>query len=154
MVLGPLARGDVPGVCARACAALEAAPGAPLVCEAGGLGRPDLVTVDVLARLRLAARRHGRAYRIRDAPPALTDMVGFLGLDRAIPAGGEPGEADRRRSAVPPGPEASGRAAGDDARASPRGSLLGDRLQPVREPEQREQLLGVEEGVHADDAPV
>ncbi|MGR7003523.1 hypothetical protein ACU686_45370 [Yinghuangia aomiensis] len=49
VVLGPLAREDAPGVCARAGAALEAAPGALLVCEAGGLGRPDLVTVDVLA---------------------------------------------------------------------------------------------------------
>lgn len=140
VAIGPLARGDVAGVCARVRAVLERAPGAPLVCDVGAVVRPDLVTVDVLARLRLAAKRYGRAYRIRDAPPALRDMLALLGLERAVPTD-DPGEP------AGPGPA-------DRARASPRGGLLGNRLQPVREPEQREQLLGVEEGVHADDAPL
>lgn len=135
VAIGPLARGEVAGVCARVRAVLEGAPGAPLVCDVSAVVRPDLVTVDVLARLRLAAKRYGRAYRIRDAPPALGDMLGLLGLERAVPVD-DPGEpADR-------------------ARASPGGAVLRDRLQPVREAEQREQLLGVEEGVHADDAPL
>ena len=61
-----------------------------------------LFAVDVLARLRLSARRHGLDLRIT-APPELCELVAFLGLEDAL------------------------------------------RLEPRRQPEQREEPLGVEE---------
>lgn len=61
-----------------------------------------LFAVDVLARLRLTARRHGLDLRIT-ASPELCELVSFLGLEEAL------------------------------------------RLEPRRQPEQREEPLGFEE---------
>ena len=43
-------------------------------------GRPDLAAVDELARLALAARRLGCVLRLRDADPALLDLLALVGL--------------------------------------------------------------------------
>ena len=54
----------------------------------------DAVTVDALARLQLAAQRHGCEVRLRNASPALLDLVELMGLtdvlgeDRFPHAGG------------------------------------------------------------------
>lgn len=40
----------------------------------------DLVTVEALARLQLAARRHGCTLRLRNAPAELTELLVILGL--------------------------------------------------------------------------
>ena len=42
--------------------------------------RADAVVVDALARLQLAARRRGCRVRLRNASPALIDLVAFMGL--------------------------------------------------------------------------
>ena len=45
----------------------------------------DAVTVDALARLQLAARRHGCQVRLRGASDALRDLVAFMGLQNVLP---------------------------------------------------------------------
>jgi gamma-glutamyl:cysteine ligase YbdK (ATP-grasp superfamily) len=55
----------------------------------------DLGTVDVLARLRLAARRSGLELRVRDAPADLQELIAFVGLAEVL--GLEPrGQAEER----------------------------------------------------------
>jgi hypothetical protein len=46
---------------------------------------PDAVTVEALARLQLAARRHGCRVRLRNASPGLRDLVAFMGLRDVLP---------------------------------------------------------------------
>lgn len=122
--IGAVARGELAELCARADELLARAQGARLECRVGAGVAADLVLVDALARLRLVARRRGRAYRIRDAPPALRDLLGLIGLRGAVPVG-------------------------EDAEALP----VRSGLQARREAEEREQVLGVQEGVEPDDPP-
>ena len=56
----------------------------PLVCDVSTLGSADAETIDLLARLQLAARRHGRTLRLLDASPALVDLIAFAGLDAVL----------------------------------------------------------------------
>lgn len=76
---GPIARDDLPGLYRRVCAVLSRAPGALLCCEVQGVA-PDAVTVDALARLALAARRHEVQLRLRGASAELLELVAFMGL--------------------------------------------------------------------------
>jgi hypothetical protein len=56
---------------------------------------PDVVTVDALARLQLAACRAGRRVRLRGTSEDLLDLITFCGLSDAL--GVEPrGEAEQR----------------------------------------------------------
>jgi len=48
--------------------------------------RSDLVTVQKLARLRLAARRTGYRLVYVNAKPELADLMGFLGLEKVLAA--------------------------------------------------------------------
>jgi hypothetical protein len=48
--------------------------------------RADLVTVQKLARLRLAARRAGYVLVFMNAKPELLDLMGFLGLEKVLAA--------------------------------------------------------------------
>jgi ABC-type transporter Mla MlaB component len=45
----------------------------------------DAVTVDALARLQLAARRHGCQVRLRGASMELRELVAFMGLRDVLP---------------------------------------------------------------------
>ena len=78
-VWGPIARDDLPGLCDRVCALLQAERPAVAVCDCRSVPS-DAVTVDALARLQLAARGHGCQVRLRGASPALRDLVTFMGL--------------------------------------------------------------------------
>jgi ABC-type transporter Mla MlaB component len=49
-----------------------------------GCGRPDLATVDVLARLQLAARRLGCSIGLRDASVELLELLDLVGLGQAL----------------------------------------------------------------------
>lgn len=53
-----------------------------------GLTDPDLTTVDILARLRLAAKRSGAPLRMIDAGPRLVGLLALVGLDES----GRPGD--------------------------------------------------------------
>jgi ABC-type transporter Mla MlaB component len=98
---GPIERSDLPGLCDRVCGLLERS-GSPLaVIDVHGVTN-DAVTVDALARLQLAARRHGCQVRLRNATPELRELVAFMGLTDVLPcdlpASRESARADPRRA--------------------------------------------------------
>ena len=80
---GPIARADLPGLCDRVCALLETNRSGVALCDVGSVD-VDAVTVDALARLQLAARRHGCRVRLRNASSELLDLVAFMGLSDVL----------------------------------------------------------------------
>jgi ABC-type transporter Mla MlaB component len=76
---GPLQRADLPGLFARTCALLEGAGPELLCCELGDI-EADAVAVDALARLALAARRHGARVLIHGASLELRELIALMGL--------------------------------------------------------------------------
>jgi ABC-type transporter Mla MlaB component len=102
VIEGPIARAEIPALCERVRASLEASHPGPVDCDVGTMD-PDAMTVEVMARLQLTARRLGRPVRFTDAPPALQDLVCLLGLDEVLPcraSGLEPsGQAEEREQA-------------------------------------------------------
>jgi hypothetical protein len=82
-VRGPIARGDLPGLCARVCGLFEGSRGSVALCDVAGVPA-DAVTVDALARLQLAARRHGLRVQLRNASPELLELVSFMGLTDVV----------------------------------------------------------------------
>jgi ABC-type transporter Mla MlaB component len=83
-VRGPIAYADLPGLCHRVCALLEGRSAHVALCDVSGV-EPDGVTVDALARLQLAARRHGCQVRLRHASSELLELLAFLGLRDVLP---------------------------------------------------------------------
>jgi ABC-type transporter Mla MlaB component len=83
-ISGPIARDDLPGLCDRVCSLLEGAGAAEALCDVSGV-QADAVTVDALARLQLAARRHGCQVRLRRASDDLRALVAFMGLADVLP---------------------------------------------------------------------
>jgi ABC-type transporter Mla MlaB component len=83
-VAGPIARADLPGLCERVCGLLERSGAEIALCDVSGV-EPDGVTVDALARLQLAARRHGCQVRLRHASTELLELVAFMGLRDVLP---------------------------------------------------------------------
>jgi ABC-type transporter Mla MlaB component len=106
-VAADLTRADIPGLCADLADRLRnGAVGDTVVCDVRAVTRPDVVTVEALARLRLTARRHGRTLVVDGATVRLRTLIDLLGL-----------------------------------------------TEPLGQPEQREEPLGVEEVVDARDPP-
>jgi ABC-type transporter Mla MlaB component len=83
-IWGPITRTDLPGLCERVCALLAESGADLALCDVTGV-EPDAVTVDALARLQLAARRHGCQVRLRHASAALLDLLTFMGLRDVLP---------------------------------------------------------------------
>ena len=81
---GPIARDDLPGLCERVCALLEGSGAAVALCDVAAID-PDAVTVDALARLQLAARRHGGQVRLRNPSEELRELLAFMGLRDVLP---------------------------------------------------------------------
>jgi ABC-type transporter Mla MlaB component len=81
---GPIARDDLPGLYSRVCATLTQAREELLICDVKDVDA-DAVTVDALARLGLAARRHGCQVRLRGANQELRELVDFMGLADVLP---------------------------------------------------------------------
>jgi ABC-type transporter Mla MlaB component len=81
---GPIARPDLPGLCDRVCALLEASRAALALCDVCDVDS-DAVTVDALARLQLAAGRQGCQVRLLGASDELRDLVAFMGLEDVLP---------------------------------------------------------------------
>jgi ABC-type transporter Mla MlaB component len=77
---GPIALRDIPDLCRRARALLERSDAELVVCDVGGLGEPDAVTVEALARVWLTVRRLGCRVRIRHSCRELRELVAFMGL--------------------------------------------------------------------------
>jgi ABC-type transporter Mla MlaB component len=83
-VRGPIARGDLPGLCRRVCRLLSESGAEVVLCDVTGV-LPDAVTVDALVRLQLAARRHGCRVRLQHASSELLELVAFMGLADVLP---------------------------------------------------------------------
>lgn len=85
-IRGPIMRADLPGLCDRVCTHL-ATSGSVVDCDVAGV-EPDAVTVDALARLQLAACRRGCRIVLRNASPALLELVDLIGLTHVLAAPG------------------------------------------------------------------
>ena len=81
---GPIDRSDLPGLCDRVCTLLEVSGAAVAHCDVASVAA-DAVTVDALARLQLAARRHRCQVRLRGASQELLELVAFMGLCDVLP---------------------------------------------------------------------
>jgi anti-anti-sigma regulatory factor len=111
-------RADIPRLCADLAERLRGGcAGGVVLCDVTEVTRPDGVTVETLARLRLTARRHGWELVVHGADARLRQLVGLLGLAEALPESG------------PVLPESG------------------------RQPEEGEQVCGVEEVVDPRDPP-
>ncbi|CAM5435882.1 STAS domain-containing protein [Streptomyces atroolivaceus] len=89
VLTGRITRADVPALCAELEALLSGPSAVAVVdCDVGGVVRPDLALVEVVARLGLVARRAGGVeLRLRNVPAelrALLDLVGLTDVVRNI----------------------------------------------------------------------
>jgi hypothetical protein len=78
---------------------LEVSPdleGRPVLCLDAAEIDANAVTLDVLARLALTARRCGYRIALRDPSPELVDLIEFAGLTQALP------QAPLRSDSIPP----------------------------------------------------
>jgi ABC-type transporter Mla MlaB component len=82
-IWGPIKREDLPGLCDRVCELLERSGAAIALCDVTDVAA-DAVTVDALARLQLAARRHRCHIRLQGASGRLRDLVAFIGLEDVL----------------------------------------------------------------------
>ncbi|MEU8821745.1 STAS domain-containing protein [Actinoplanes sp. NPDC048796] len=55
-----------------------------VVVDVSAVTDPTVITIEALARLKLAARRHGRELRVRGARPRLTELASLLGLEGVL----------------------------------------------------------------------
>ena len=82
---GPITRGDLPGLCDRVCKLLAGNDAEVVICNVSGV-QVDAVTVDALARLQLAARRHRCRIRLcGSTSPELLALVELMGLTDVLP---------------------------------------------------------------------
>ncbi|MET0419898.1 MAG: STAS domain-containing protein [Actinoplanes sp.] len=77
-------RADIPVLCAGLAALVRGRHGGVVVSDVAAVARPDVVTVEALARLRVAARRHGWRLEVSGAGPELLGLVRLLGLTDAF----------------------------------------------------------------------
>ena len=76
----PIARVDVDVLCARARDLMRGRHDDHLECDVAGVRRPDLETVDALARVELTVRRLGSGIRLRGASVDLLELLAFCGV--------------------------------------------------------------------------
>jgi hypothetical protein len=77
---GPVSLVDIPALCDRVRVILEHGRADLVLCDAGGLVRPDAVSVDALARLELTARQLGGRVRFLHTCGELRELLAFVGL--------------------------------------------------------------------------
>ncbi|MEV7421152.1 STAS domain-containing protein [Streptomyces sp. NPDC091212] len=80
VVAGHITPADVPRLDEELRAGLPETA-AEVVCDVGGLVRPTLAAVEVLARLQLTARRRGCRLGLRGAGPELRLLLDLVGLE-------------------------------------------------------------------------
>ncbi len=84
-IKAPIARADIAPLSECLRALLEVTRAHLVICDVDALVDPDAVTVDVLARLQLTARRLGRQVRLRHAPRELQELLALSGLSDVLP---------------------------------------------------------------------
>jgi len=82
---GPLTPDEVKGL-------MEVAGVDVVVVDVAGLGPPKLAHVEAIARTQLAAKRAGGRIRLRSPAPALTALLGLVGLVLEVEGEAEEGE--------------------------------------------------------------
>ncbi|MFF7565336.1 STAS domain-containing protein [Streptomyces pseudovenezuelae] len=92
VLAGPVTRDEVRGLGDEVRALLRTTRAGVVVCDVAGLGPPGLGTVDLLARLQLAARRAGGRIRLRHPDPALPALLDLVGLPFEVEGQIEQGE--------------------------------------------------------------
>ena len=80
LVRGSIERTDAARVADEVAGLIRATGPQRLVCDVGGLIRPNAATVDVVCRIRLAARRVGCRLRLRRSSPELVRLLDLMGL--------------------------------------------------------------------------
>ena len=85
MTLATHARADVPAACDGLRELVGARDADVVVCDVAAIAA-DLMTIEVLARLRLTARRLGCRLELRNASCALQELIGFCGLRDVLPS--------------------------------------------------------------------
>jgi ABC-type transporter Mla MlaB component len=81
---GLLAAHAVPRLCEQMVILVDCAGVGRLDVDLGLLQQPDLATVDALARLALAARRHQASVRVRTTNGALEQLLRLAGLEALV----------------------------------------------------------------------
>jgi ABC-type transporter Mla MlaB component len=111
VMAGPIAHADVPILCDRIRVLLEGSDTDLVICDMGLLAKPDAVTIEVLARLQLTAKRLGRQALVLDACGELQNLLALTGLSDVVPPCGElsppVGEEDRTEGTTEAYPERS-----------------------------------------------
>jgi ABC-type transporter Mla MlaB component len=79
-------REDVAGLCEQFRGWLQDQVGVAVVCDVSAIVDPDVVIVDVLARLQLSALRVGRRIRIEGACRQLAELLAVTGLGELFSA--------------------------------------------------------------------
>jgi hypothetical protein len=92
VVGGAIARADLSELCDDADALVHDVVDDPVLCNVHALTAPDLVAVEMLARMALALRRMGKVIELDGAESDLTSLVAFTGLAEVLPCrpGAEP----------------------------------------------------------------
>ena len=84
VITGRIEPPDVEGLCERVRAALEESAAGVVVCDVQGV-TPDVVAVDVLARLQLTARQSGGEVWLRGASDELKGLLDLTGMCEVLP---------------------------------------------------------------------
>jgi ABC-type transporter Mla MlaB component len=74
---------ELEGLCAHLCEVLDETRAATVFCDVSAV-EADVVAVEALARLHLAARRHGCQMRLTHPSVALHRLLTFTGLECLI----------------------------------------------------------------------
>lgn len=117
----PIRPEDIAGLCEEVRRLLGGDRADAVTCDVGSLAQPDLVVVDALARMQLAARQAGGSIRLRHAGAALLALLGLVGLDGVLPLCPEHHAVRRRpsRSPSPPPDRRRGLQAGPGGPGAP-----------------------------------
>jgi ABC-type transporter Mla MlaB component len=82
-IVGPIVRSDLEGLSRRVCRALEQSGALVALCVLDGV-KADAVAVDALARLKLAAHRHGCEMKLDQPSAELRSLIAFVGLEEVL----------------------------------------------------------------------
>ncbi|HMG44343.1 MAG TPA: STAS domain-containing protein [Acidimicrobiales bacterium] len=83
-VIGRATADDVSGCCSELRLLLEGGDSCLVVCDVSALAAADAMTVDVIARVALTARRLGRPVQLRHASHDLRRLLTFMGLAHVV----------------------------------------------------------------------
>jgi len=95
-VRATVTRADIPALCADLAELLCGRDPGVVVCDVAAVVQADVVMVEALARLRLAAARQGWRLAVDGAGPELRRLIGLLGLAGVLPESvGQPEEGEQ-----------------------------------------------------------